>query len=93
MSIKDSQNEEAPNKELTYVEKAWYTIAIFAFLVVVILIIRVAFNVLLIALAGSLIAVYFHGLGDLIERKTKLGRRSSMIFSIVGSLFILGVLT
>ena len=93
MPNKDSPNEEVPKKELTYVEKAWYTMAIFAFLVVVILIIRVAFNVLLMALAGSLIAVYFHGLGDIIERNTKLGRRSSMIFSIVGSLFILGVLT
>ena len=93
MSIKDSPSDEASNKELTYVEKAWYAIAIFAFLVVVILIIRVAFNVLLMALAGSLIAVYFHGVGDIIERKTKLSRRSCMIFSIVGSLFILGMLT
>ena len=33
---KDSRNEEAPNKELTYVEKVWYAIAIFVFLVVII---------------------------------------------------------
>ncbi|PIG97913.1 hypothetical protein CS542_06660 [Pedobacter sp. IW39] len=31
---------------------------------------QVAFNVLLMILAGALIAVYFHGFGDLIERKT-----------------------
>ncbi len=93
MPNKDSPNMEAPNKELTFVKKAWYTIAIFTFFVVVILIIRVSFNVLLMALAGSLIAVYFHGVGDIIERKTKLGRSSSMILSIVATLFIAGLLT
>ena len=58
-------------KELSYIEKVWQTVAIVALLVVCILIARVAFNVLLMALAGSLIAVYFHGLGDLIQRENK----------------------
>ena len=92
MPNKDSPDMEAPNKELTFVEKAWYTIAIFTFFVVVILIIRVAFNVLLMALAGSLIAVYFHGVGDIIQRRTKLSRRSSMILSIVATLFLVVLL-
>ncbi len=79
-------------KELSYIQKVWQTVAIVALLVVVILIARVAFNVLLMILAGSLIAAYFHGLGDLIERKTKLNRRISMIFSVAGSFIILGIL-
>jgi len=80
------------NKELTYIQKVWQTVAIVALLVVVILIARVAFNVLLMILAGALIAVYFHGFGDLIERKTKLNRRLSMIISIGGSFVFLGTL-
>lgn len=79
-------------KELTYIQKVWHTVAIVALLVVVILIARVAFNVLLMVLAGTLIAVYFHGLGDMIERKTKWKRSVCMMISVVGSFIILGVL-
>ena len=75
-------------QELTYIAKVWHTVAIVALLVIVVLIIRVAFNVLLMALAGALIAVYFHGLGDAIQRRTKLNRRWAMIISIAGSFII-----
>ncbi|RFZ90847.1 AI-2E family transporter [Mucilaginibacter conchicola] len=81
-----------PRKELTYIEKVWHTVAIVALLVVSILIARVAFNVLLMILAGSLIAVYFHGLGDMIERNTKWNRKVCMTISVAGSFIILGTL-
>ena len=87
-----NQPSGTTNKELSYIQKVWQTVAIVALLVIAILIARVAFNVLLMILAGSLIAVYFHGLGDLIERKTKLSRRISMIISVGGSFIILGTL-
>jgi predicted PurR-regulated permease PerM len=83
---------DTTKKDLSYIGKVWQTIAIVALFVVVILIIRVAFNVLLMALAGALIAVYFHGLGDIIQRRTKLSRRFAMIISIAGSFIILGVI-
>src|ERR1700743_1493522 len=86
------QDTETTKKDLPYVGKVWQTIAIIALFVVVILIIHVAFNVLLMALAGALIAVYFHGLGDIIQKRTKLSRRWAMIISIAGSFIILGVL-
>jgi predicted PurR-regulated permease PerM len=79
-------------KELSYTLKVWQTVAIIALFVVGILIVRVAFNVLLMVLAGSLIAVYFHGLGDLIQRKTKMSRKLAMVISVAGSIIILGVL-
>src|ERR1700754_3241035 len=80
------------SEELSYITKVWQTVAVLALFVVVILIIRVAFNVLLMALAGALMAVYFHGLGDMIQRRTKLSRRWAMVISIAGSFVILGVL-
>ncbi|SEB14730.1 AI-2E family transporter [Pedobacter hartonius] len=86
------QTPEKIEKELSYIQKVWQTVAIVALLVVVILIARVAFNVLLMILAGSLIAVYFHGLGDLIERKTRLNRTASMVISVAGSFILLGIL-
>ncbi|GAC1556284.1 MAG: AI-2E family transporter [Mucilaginibacter sp.] len=79
-------------KELSYIEKVWQTVAIAAMLVVFILIARVAFNVLLMALAGSLIAVYFHGLGDMIQRKTSLRRSFAMIISIAGTFIVVSIL-
>jgi predicted PurR-regulated permease PerM len=58
----------------------------------VILVARVAFNILLMVLAGSLIAVYFHGLGDMIQRKTRMARKYAMIISVAGSLILFGTL-
>jgi len=85
-------HEKPTEKELTYIEKVWHTVAIVALLVVSILIARVAFNVLLMVLAGSLISVYFHGMGDIIERRTKFSRRISMAISVAGSFVILALL-
>jgi predicted PurR-regulated permease PerM len=89
----DNKPSHTTKKELSYIEKVWQTVAIVALLVVFILIARVAFNVLLMALAGSLMAVYFHGLGDLIQRHTKLSRRLAMTISIAGTIIILGLLS
>jgi predicted PurR-regulated permease PerM len=88
----DNKPADPIKKELSYSAKVWQTVAIVALLVVGILIVRVAFNVLLMALAGSLIAVYFHGLGDLIQKKTKLSRRFAMIISVAGTFVIIGLL-
>ncbi|MHB8207668.1 AI-2E family transporter [Mucilaginibacter sp.] len=88
----DKKTTEIIKKELSYVQKVWHAVAIIALLVGVILIARVAFNVLLMALAGSLIAVYFHGLGDIIQRRTRLQRKWAMLISIVASFIILGVM-
>jgi predicted PurR-regulated permease PerM len=91
MLYKDKPTE-VTKQELTYIQKVWHTVAIVALLVVVILIARVAFNVLLMILCGVLISVYFHGLGDLIERHTHFSRRWAMIISVGGSFAILGIL-
>jgi len=80
------------HKELTYTEKVWHTVGIVAIVAILILIARVAFGVLLMALAGCLISVYFHGLGDVIQRKTRWSRLASMMVSIAGSFIILGFL-
>ena len=78
--------------ELTYIQKVWQTVAIIALLVIVILIARVAFNVLLMVLAGSLISIYFNGLAGIIKRKTRINAKWSLFISIAGSFAVLGVL-
>ncbi|MEO7212334.1 AI-2E family transporter [Mucilaginibacter sp.] len=86
------KNPPRPKRELTYIQKVWHTVGIVALLVIVVLIARVAFNVLLMILAATLISTYFHGLGNIIQRKTKWGRKPAMILSVGGSFAILAVL-
>jgi predicted PurR-regulated permease PerM len=92
MIPENKETEPNTKQELTYIQKVWQTVAIVALLVVMILIARVAFNVLLMVLAGSLIAVYFHGMGDLVQKNTRLSRGWSMLISVLGSFIILGLL-
>ncbi|GAB3931165.1 AI-2E family transporter [Mucilaginibacter myungsuensis] len=79
-------------REMTYTEKVWQTVAIVALIVSVILIARVAFNVVLMIMAGCLIATYFHGVGDVVERRFKVSRQLAMVVSVVGTLSILALL-
>ncbi|MFD1257029.1 AI-2E family transporter [Mucilaginibacter terrae] len=88
----NNHHNDNTKDELTYIQKVWYTVAIVALLVVVILVARVAFNVLLMVLCGILISVYFHGLGDMIERHSRMGRKWAMVISVAGSFAILGLL-
>ncbi|MFD2874701.1 AI-2E family transporter [Mucilaginibacter ximonensis] len=79
-------------KELSYTTKVWQTVGIVALLVVTILVIRVAFDILLMVLAGSLIATYFHGLGDAIQRRSKLTRKPAMIIAVAITIIFVGTL-
>jgi predicted PurR-regulated permease PerM len=84
--------QSSQQHELSYITKVWQTVGIVALLVVTILVIRVAFDILLMVLAGSLIATYFHGLGDAIQRRTKLTRKPAMIIAIVVTIIFVGTL-
>jgi len=78
--------------ELSFSHKVWIVIGILALSVCLILILRVAFNVLLMVLAGSLIAVFFHGLGDIIQRRTRFNRRVCMLIAVFGIFLMVGLL-
>jgi predicted PurR-regulated permease PerM len=84
----DKETENSNKKEPSYAVKVWQTTAIVCLAVIAILILRVAFNILLMALAGVLIAVYFHGLADMIATKTKMGRKFALIISIGGTIVL-----
>jgi predicted PurR-regulated permease PerM len=76
-------------KEPSYAVKVWQTTAIVCLAITAILILRVAFSILLMALAGVLIAVYFHGVADMITAKTKMNRRLALTISIAGTIVLL----
>lgn len=74
----------------SFIAKVWVTASIVALITVLVLIVKATFSVLLLVLAGALIALYFHGLAKLIERKTGLGSKSSLLTSTIGSIALLG---
>jgi hypothetical protein len=85
----DNLNKKAPS----YAVKVWQTTAIVSLAIITILILRVAFNILLMALAGVLIAVYFHGLAGMITAKTKMHRKLALFTSIAGSIVLLAAIS
>jgi predicted PurR-regulated permease PerM len=87
--LSEKEPVHSTRRKVSYPEKVWQTLAIIFLFVAVILILRVAFSVLLMGLAGVLIAVYFHGLAAMIERKTRLGNRMAMIVSVGGTIIII----
>src|SRR5690606_10605897 len=81
-------NEMRNKNEPGFVKKVWITGSIFALIVVILLLVKATFNVFLLLLAGSLIAVYFRGFSGLIQRKTGWKQGVSLAISIAGT-FIL----
>jgi predicted PurR-regulated permease PerM len=85
--------EKPKQPAVSYTVRVWQTTAIVCLTLIIILIVRVAFSILLMAMAGVLIAVYFHGLAGLIQRKTRLRKRTSLLISIIATTLILFALT
>src|SRR5450631_2957100 len=89
----EKETDNSNKKEPSYAVKVWQTTAIVCLAITAILILRVAFNILLMALAGVLIAVYFHGLADMITWKTKMSQKLALFISIAGTIILLSCIT
>jgi len=88
----DKESTKTIKKELSYTLKVWQTAAIVCLSLIIILFVRVAFNILLMTFMGVLIAVYFHGLADFIAQKTKINRKLSLFISIAGTIILLSAM-
>ncbi|PKQ46982.1 AI-2E family transporter [Confluentibacter flavum] len=80
------------SSNFSFQKKVWTTAAIFAFLIIMLLLINATFNVLLLILAGSLIAVFFRALSSIIQRKTKWKEGICVAISIISTLLIVAAL-
>jgi predicted PurR-regulated permease PerM len=92
-NLMEKETENSTKKEPSYTVKVWQTAAIVCLAITILLILRLAFTILLMALAASLIAIYFHGLAEWIIKKTKLSRKASLLISIAGTIILLVVMT
>ncbi len=84
------ENSFTQNKEdLSYTKKVWIKGGIYAFIVIVLLLIKATFSVFLLLLAGILIALFFRGLSGLICRKTKWKEGVCLATAVIGILLLL----
>lgn len=86
----DPQNTSS--KDLSFHRKVWTTVAIVAFTVIMLLLIKATFSVFLLLLAGSLIAIFFRGLSSKIKQITKWKEGLCVAISIISTLLIMAVL-
>ena len=76
--------DSSQNNELSYTKRVWIKGGIYAFIVILILLFKATFSVLLLVLAGSLIAIFFRGLSALICRKTKWREGVCLTVAVLG---------
>jgi predicted PurR-regulated permease PerM len=84
------KNESPKNSEnkLSFQNKVWVATGIIALVTIVLLLLKVTISVFLLVLAGTLIAIFFRGLSNLIQRKTKWKEGLCVAISIIGTLLI-----
>ncbi|MGV3658421.1 MAG: AI-2E family transporter [Chitinophagaceae bacterium] len=83
-------NGESNSRELKeFTKKVWITTGIVALAVVILMILKTTFNVLLLLLAGALIALYFRGLSHLLQTKFKMPSKAALPVSIICSILLL----
>lgn len=85
--------EQYPKERYTFSQKVWIAGGILALLFCLLLLFRYTFSVLLLVLAGSLIALLFHGIAGLIQRKTKWPRWLCMTLSVLAVILFIGGLS
>lgn len=81
--------ENKPRKELSFIKKVWAVGLIFSLIATVLLIFEATFDMLILVLAGALIACYFRGLSGIIQKKLKWNSTISLATSVVGSILII----
>lgn len=77
----------------TFRKKAWTITGIVSFTIVVLLVLKTAFNILLLILAASLVAILFRGTADYMVRKTGMKRWLAMTLTLLGTLLLLAGMT
>jgi predicted PurR-regulated permease PerM len=80
------------DKEYSFPQKVWLAGGILALIVVFLLLLKATFSVLLLVLAGTLIAVFFRALSGIIQRMTKWKEGICLLITILGTLVVIVLL-
>ncbi|WBL25977.1 AI-2E family transporter [Zunongwangia sp. HGR-M22] len=77
----------------SFVKKVWIVGLIFSLIAIILLLLEATFDILILILAGSLIACFFRGLGDLIHKKTSWSSKISLLTAVIGVILIVAGLS
>jgi predicted PurR-regulated permease PerM len=80
------ENETYTYNLKNFTKKVWIAGGILSFILILLLLFKATFNVLLLILAGTLIAVFFRGFSGLLHRKTKWQKGTSLIVAVTTTL-------
>lgn len=72
----------------SFSRKVWIAGLIFALITIILLIFEATFSIVMLVLAGALIACYFRGISEFLKLKFHLSSTLSMIISVFGSFLI-----
>src|SRR6476660_2962070 len=75
-------------REYSFVQRIWVITGIVSLAIAVLLLLKTVFSVLLLVLAGALIAIFFRSLGGLIEKKTGWSSTASLLTATLGTLLL-----
>jgi predicted PurR-regulated permease PerM len=89
LRVNSKANGMATEREASFSKKVRIAAGIVALFVVVLWLLKATFNVLLLVLAGALIALYFRGLAGLLHRKLHVPQKASVPIAVIGSLLLL----
>ncbi|HET8752816.1 MAG TPA: AI-2E family transporter [Salinimicrobium sp.] len=84
--------EKSEYHKYSFVQKVWIVGSIFALIAVILLLFKATFNVFILILAGSLIAIFFRGLSSLIRKKTNWKSGLTLTISIIGTFLIIAAI-
>ena len=76
-------------KEYSFVQRVWLITGIVSISVVLLLLLKEIFSVLLLVLAGVLIALFFRSLAGLIEQKTRWSSTVCLLVSTIGTFLLI----
>lgn len=75
-------------KQLSFSKKVWIAGGIFSLIIILLLLFKTIFSVLLLSLAGILIAVFFHGCANILHRNFHWNKKLCLIISVIVNMLI-----
>ncbi|HEV8082571.1 MAG TPA: AI-2E family transporter [Chitinophagaceae bacterium] len=88
----DTLQNKAYEKNVSFQKKVWITAAVFSLFIIFILLFNALFSVLLLILAGVLIAVYFYGFAGILQRSFHWPQKLSIILSVIINLILIAAI-
>lgn len=76
--------------KLSFSKKVWITGGIFSLIIVLLLLFKTLFSVILLSLAGILLAVYFRGFGNMLHRKLHWPAKLCIFLSVFINIILVG---